>query len=94
MQEYEEIIQQKGLPSVGQTVRSKKYGTLWRTIKKEEIWRNIDPNPQTGESRMVPAIYLLYWKVQEEMPPGVGKLMGFEYTMYDNTFSLNWDYLS
>jgi hypothetical protein len=94
MQEYEEIIQQKGLPSVGQTVRSKKYGTLWRAIKKEEIWRNIDPNPQTGESRMVPAIYLLYWKVQEEMPPGVGKLMGFEYTMYDNTFSLNWDYLS
>jgi hypothetical protein len=94
MKEYEEIIQQKGLPSVGQTVRSKQYGTLWRTIKKEEIWRNIDPNPQTGESRMVPAIYLLYWKVQEEMPPGVGKLMGFEYTMYDNTFSLNWDYLS
>ena len=94
MKEYDEIIRQKGLPRVGQTVRSKKFGTLWRTIKKEEIWRNIDPNPQTGESRMVPAIYLLYWKVQEEMPPGVGKLMGFEYTMYDNTFSLNWDYLS
>ena len=94
MKEYEEIIQEKGLPSVGQTVRSKKYGTLWRTIKKEEIWRNIDPNPQTGESRMVPAIYLLYWKVQEERPPGVGKMMGFEYTIYDNTFSINWDYVS
>jgi hypothetical protein len=93
MKEYDEIIRQKGLPRVGQTVRSKKFGTLWRTIKKEEIWRNIDPNPQTGEPRMVPAIYLLYWKVQEETPPGVGKLMGFEYTLYDNTFSINWDYV-
>ena len=40
---------------------------------------------------MIPAIYLLFWKVQEGNPPGVGKMMGFEYTLYDNTFALHWD---
>ena len=40
---------------------------------------------------MVPAIYLSYWKVQDGVMPGVGKMMGFLYTLYDNTFELNWD---
>jgi hypothetical protein len=91
MKEYEQIIKEKGLPRVGQTVRSKKYGTLWRVTEKREIWRNIDPDPKSSEPRMIPAIYLLYWKVQEGTPPGAGRTMGFEYTLYDNTFTLNWD---
>jgi hypothetical protein len=91
MKEYEEITREKGLPTVGQMVRNKKYGTKWRVMEKKEIWRNINPDPKTGEPRMVPAIYLLYWKVQEGMAPGVGKMMGFEYTLYDNTFNLNWN---
>jgi hypothetical protein len=91
MKEYEEIIKEKGLPNPGQTVRNKKYGTLWRVMEKREVWRHIDPDPQTGETRMVPAIYLSFWKVQEGERPGVGKMMGFEYTLYDNTFKINWD---
>ena len=91
MKEYEEIIRAKGLPSVGQTVYSKKYGTLWRVMERKEIWRNIDPDPNTGEPRIIPCIYLLFWKVQERTPPGIGKLIGFEYTLYDNTFAPNWD---
>ena len=91
MAEFEKVVREKGLPRVGQTVRSKKYGTSWRVMEKKEVWRNIDPDPKTGEPRMVPAIYLMFWKVQEGDRPGVGKLMGFEYTLYDNTFTLNWD---
>ncbi|MDD3582125.1 MAG: hypothetical protein PHW74_14040 [Desulfobacca sp.] len=91
MKDYEEIIRQKGLPHVGQTVRSKKYGTLWRVMEKKELWRNIDPDPTTGEPRMIPAIYLNYWKVQEGEIPGVGKMMGYTYTLYDNTFEANWE---
>jgi hypothetical protein len=91
MNDYQKIISEKGLPSVGQTVRSKKFGTVWRVLEKKEIWRNIDPDPQTNEPRMVPAIYLLFWRVQDGVPPGVGKMMGFEYTLYDNTFKLNWN---
>ena len=91
MKDYEEIIRKKGLPSVGQTARSKKYGTLWRVLEKKEVWQNIDPDPKTGETRMVPAIYLSFWKVQEGTQPGVGKMMGYLYTLYDNTFELNWE---
>lgn len=91
MKDYEEIIREKGLPEVGQTVRSKKYNTLWRIMEKKEVWQNIDPDPKTGEARMVPAIYLLYWKMQPGMAPGVGKMMGYLYTLYDNTFEANWE---
>jgi hypothetical protein len=91
MKEYEEIIKQKGLPSVGETVRSKKYGTIWRVMKKWEVWENIDPDPQTGYPRMIPAIYLSYWRIQEGVLPGVGRMMGYTYTLYDNTFEANWE---
>jgi len=89
--DYEEIIREKGLPDVGVTVRSKKYGTLWRVMEKKEVWQNIEPDIKTGESRMIPAIYLSYWKVREDVAPGVGKMMGFLYTLYDNTFEANWE---
>ncbi|MGA7578297.1 MAG: hypothetical protein ACLQUW_12770 [Desulfobaccales bacterium] len=91
MQEYEEIMREKGLPRVGWTVRSKDYGTLWRVMEKREVWQTIADDPQTGETRMVPAIYLSYWRIQEGTPPGVGKMMGFTYTLYDNTFGLHWE---
>ena len=91
MKDYEEITREKNLPNVGQTVRSKKYGTLWRVLEKKEVWQTIDPDPKSGETRMVPAIYLSYWKVQDGVMPGVGKMMGFLYTLYDNTFQINWD---
>jgi hypothetical protein len=91
MREFDEIIQEKRLPRVGQTVRSKKYGTLWRVMEKREVWQSIADDPQTGEPRMIPAIFLSYWKIQEGGPPGVGKIMGFTYTLYDNTFAHHWE---
>ncbi len=81
---------EKGLPSVGQEVRSKKHGTVWRVMEKREVWENIEPDPKSGDSRMVPAIYLSFWRVQEGKMPGVGKMMAFTYTLYDNTFDANW----
>lgn len=91
MKDYDEIIQKKGLPSVGQQVKSKKYGTIWRVMEKREVWENIDNDPDTGEMRMIPAIYLSFWKVQEGKMPGTGKMMAFNYTLYDNTFEANWE---
>ena len=63
MKDFEKIIREKGSAQVGQKVRSKKYGTVWRVMEKKEVWANIDPDPKTGEPRMVPAIYLMYWQV-------------------------------
>jgi hypothetical protein len=91
MKEFEKVVKEKGLPSVGQEVRSKKYGTIWRVLEKKEVWAHTFPDPKTGEPRMIPAIYLSFWRVKEGERPGVGRMMGFEYTLNDNTFSLNWD---
>lgn len=91
LKDYEKIIMEKGLPQVGQTVRSKRFATLWRVLEKREVWQNIDPDPKTSEPRMVPAIYLAYWRIVEGTPPGVGKMMGYLYTLYDNTFETNWE---
>ena len=37
---HDEVFKQKKLPNVGQTFRSKKYGTLWRVMEKREIWQS------------------------------------------------------
>jgi len=88
---HEEVLRQKKLPNVGQKVRSKKFGTLWRIIEKREIWQNIADDPESGEPRMVPAIYLAYWRVQKGVLPGIGKMFGYAYTLHDNTFQANWE---
>lgn len=86
-----DIIMQKKLPRVGQTVRSKKYGTLWRVIEKKEVWQNTADDPQTGNPRLIPAIQLTYWKVRKDVQSGIGKMLGYAYTLHDNTFEANWE---
>ena len=85
MKEHEEVELRKKLPRVGQVVKSKKYGTLWRVMEKREVWQSAD------ESHLVAGIYILYWRVKEGVLPGVGKLLGYVYTAYDNTFEANWE---
>ena len=88
---HDEIIGQKKLPRVGQIVRSKKYRTLWRVMGKREVWQNITDDPETETPRLLPAIYLTFWKVQPGVMPGIGKMLGYAYTLYDNTFESNWE---
>ena len=87
----DEVFRQKRLPSVGQIVRNKKYGTFWRVMEERELWQRTANHPQSGEGDMVPAIYLAYWKVQTGVLPGIGKMFGYAYTLHDNTFEANWE---
>jgi len=91
METHDQVMQQKKLPRVGQIVRSKKYGTLWRTMEKREIWQHTSDDPVSGNPRMVPAVYLVYWKIRKGVMPGVGKMLGYAYTLHDTTFETNWD---
>jgi hypothetical protein len=58
MSDFEELIQKKGLPGVGQTVPGKDYNTLCRVMEKIEMWQNILDDPKTQEPRLVPAMDL------------------------------------
>ncbi len=94
MEEYDEIMRRKGLPNVGQLVRSKKYNTIWRVLEKRETWHSEGEDPVTKGPRWTYAIYLNFWKVQRNTEPGLGKTMGFLYTLHDNTFKENWEVVS
>jgi len=76
---HDDVIREKNLPRVGDTVKSKKFGTLWRVIEKKEVWEN------TLDLHLVPAIYLTFRK------PEAGKMMSYAYTLHDTTFETNWE---
>lgn len=88
---HDDIIREKKLPRVGQTVRSRKYGTLWRVMEKREVWQSIVDDPSSEKSRLTPAIYLSYWRIKKGVLPGIGKMMGYAYTIHDTTFESNWE---
>jgi hypothetical protein len=91
VQGHEEVMRQKKLPRVGQIVRSRQYGTLWRVLEKREVWQTIEDDPDTGTPRMLPAIYLSFWRVRKGVMPGIGKMLGYAYTLHDTTFESNWE---
>ncbi len=82
---HDEVIREKKLPRVGQTVKSKKYGTLWRVIEKKEVWENT-----LDMTHLVPAIYLCYRKAEGAKE----KMTAYDYTLHDNTFEANWEVVS
>ncbi|MEZ4526057.1 MAG: hypothetical protein R2941_09085 [Desulfobacterales bacterium] len=83
---HDDVIKEKKLPRVGDTVKSKKYGTLWRVIEKKEVWENT-----ADLLHLVPAIYLTYRKVEEGKPQLGGRIQAYAYTLYDTTFETNWE---
>ena len=94
MDPHEEIVRQKMLPQVGQTVRSKKHGTLWKVIEKRQVYAHSSGDAAIGDYKLIPAIYLLYWKIVEGRTQGIGELLGYAYTLHDNTFESNWEIVS
>ena len=88
---HDDVLREKRLPRVGQTVQSKKYKTLWRVIEKKEVWQNTTDDPETRKPRMVPAVHLTFWKIKKGVTQGIGKMMGYAYTLHDNTFEANWE---
>ena len=90
-EDHDVVFWKEKLPIVGQMVRSKMYNTYWRVMEKREIWQHTANSPQSGNSDPLPTIYLAFWKVQKGVMPGVGKMLGYTYTFYDNTFESNWE---
>jgi hypothetical protein len=88
---HDDVFRHIKLPGVGQIVRSKKFGTLWRVMEKREIWQNTEDDSKSGYPRLLPAIYLAYWRVEKGVLPGLGKMLGYSYTLHDNTFAANWE---
>jgi NhaP-type Na+/H+ or K+/H+ antiporter len=77
------------LPRVGERVRHRRHGTVWKVIEEQEIWME---GQGPGVPERVPALALRFWKVNEAKS-GKGKTHRHRYTPGDRSFDLHWEIL-
>ena len=87
--------QKLALPHVGERVRSKKSGRIWKVVEEKEIWlkelsavSNSDDDPH-----MIPAIYIRYWGEEIRKETGKDKILSFKYSQKDPSFQDHWEIL-
>ncbi len=92
---FRELRNRLNLPRVGERVRSKRSGAIWKIIEEKEIWLETDPEPDNDkqDARLIPAIYIKYWKDGNGRPPGTGKTIVYRYSSIDPSFHDNWEVL-
>ena len=92
---FKELREKLALPHVGERVRSKSSGKVWKVIEKKEVWlKEFDQKGALQDPpRPSPAIYLRYW--EEETSPGLnqGNTMSHQYTHKDSSFEEHWEIL-
>ncbi|OQY58438.1 MAG: potassium transporter [Desulfobacteraceae bacterium 4572_88] len=88
---FKELRQNMRLPHVGERVRSKHSGAVWKVIEEKEVWLE-DPEQQ---SRQIPGICLRYWKDdRENMQNGTGKTVNHCYSQKKiSSFTDKWEIL-
>jgi NhaP-type Na+/H+ or K+/H+ antiporter len=79
------------LPRVGERVRHKRHGTVWKVIEEKELWIQ-QPGEAAAAPELVPALALRFWKVNEDSR-GRGKTMRHRYIPGDHSFELYWEIL-
>ncbi len=82
---FKDLREKLGLPHVGQRVRNKQSGTLWKVIEEKEEWLD-GPQP-------MPAIFLRYWGEHTGEGPGTGRTLSHKYNPKDLSFQEYWEVL-
>ena len=80
---------------MGERVRSKRFGTVWKIIEEKETWaKNPFPaDPASQKASLIPAINLGYWREETSPGPGRGKTMSYRYSQGDPSFDDHWEIL-
>jgi hypothetical protein len=81
------------LPRVGERVRSKAYGTVWKIIEEKEEWLEAPGEQELEPGATTPAIYLRYWQPESAPAPNTGKTMEYRYSILDSSFHSHWEIL-
>lgn len=77
-----------GLPHVGERLRNRSTGELWKVIEEKETWLN-----EREDRPPRPAIELRLWKVQEGCQPGTGPTRDLLYQPGGFSFQGEWEIL-
>ncbi len=92
---FKELREKLALPHVGERVRSKVSGSVWKVIEQKEVWLK-DParsGSSEGDRSLLPAIYLRYWRESKNTGWGKGKTLSYHYTQKDASFQDHWEIL-
>jgi len=95
MYRFKELRDKLALPHVGERVRSKVSGNIWKVIEQKEMWLE-QPSVAGGSDdapRMIPAIYIRYWGEEISKKSGKNKTLSYHYTQEDASFKENWEIL-
>ena len=84
---FKDLREKHGLPRVGERVRSKQYGTVWKIIEEKEIWME-GPN-----KHIIPGIFVKYWREDTASGPGTGRTISYRYSQNDPPFDNYWEIL-
>jgi hypothetical protein len=79
------------LPRVGERVRHKKSGRVWKVIEERELWVQ-QPGEAGAAVELVPALALRFWKVMDDSR-GQGNTLRHRYTPGDHSFERYWEIL-
>jgi len=96
---FRELRELLTLPRVGERVRSKRYGTVWKIIEERETWIpdssvDVSAGPHAHNNHgLIPAIHLRYWQEGSASGPGTGKTMVYRYSQLDPSFHAHWEVL-
>ena len=92
---FKELREKMGLPHVGERVRSKQFGTIWKVIEQKETWleESSDSNKPQDVPRQIPAICLRYWYENSNKGPGTGKTFSCRYSQKGPSFMDQWEIL-
>ncbi|MBZ4660715.1 MAG: sodium:proton antiporter [Desulfacinum sp.] len=89
---FKSLREKLQLPRVGERVRSKRHGTVWKIIEERETWIPA-PGVTSTPNGSIPAILIRYWKEGSGTGPGTGKTMTYRYSQLDPSFHDHWEVL-
>ena len=92
---FKELRDKLGLPHVGERVREKKSGSIWKVVEQKEMWLE-QPSVAGGSddaSQMIPAIFIRYWGEEINKNSGKDTILSFKYSQNGPSFQEHWEIL-
>jgi Kef-type K+ transport system membrane component KefB len=95
---FRDLREKQGLPQVGERIRNKESGAVWKVIEEKEIWLPIRESDEgksqpPNEPRLIPAISQRYWKEEPKRGTDKSKTTIFRYSIKDPLFQKQWEIL-
>jgi NhaP-type Na+/H+ or K+/H+ antiporter len=85
---FQDLRERLGLPRVGERVRHRTQGTLWKVIEEREQWRRDEADADRPPS---PVINLRLWRLIEGQPQGTGQTRRVAFSFLDEPFERDWE---